>query len=316
MILVLGASGYVGQAFVRALIERKWPYRALSRREANYTHHATLAKLLRDLKPEFLINAAGYTGVPNVDVCERNRTETVSGNVLLPKNISRACQELDIPWGQVSSGCIYNGAWIRRNDCWGVESDLTDPGAQQVIHSAPNAVRGFAESDEPNFSYCKPPCSHYSACKSLCEVVLAEDPRVFQWRLRIPFNEVDHPRNFLTKLQSYSRIYDNINSLSQLDDYARACLDLWKLRAPFGTYNVTNPGFIASSRVVTLIRRYLAPHRRFEFWSGAATFYREAAVAPRSNCVLDTGKLLNAGVRLRSVEEAITDSLTNWKARN
>jgi hypothetical protein len=38
-----------------------------------------------------------------------------------------------------------------------------------------------------------------------------------------------------------------------------------------------------------------------------------AAVAPRSNCVLDVTKALQAGLQLRPVEEAIADALRNWQ---
>ena len=56
----------------------------------------------------------------------------------------------------------------------------------------------------------------------------------------------------------------------------------------------------------------LKPSRSFEFWSSDEEFYRVAAKTPRSNCILDASKLLAAGVALRSVEEALDDSLRNW----
>ena len=54
-------------------------------------------------------------------------------------------------------------------------------------------------------------------------------------------------------------MYDNVNSISHRADFARACLDLWKRRAPFGTYNVTNPGFVTTRQVVELIEEILQP---------------------------------------------------------
>ena len=44
-----------------------------------------------------------------------------------------------------------------------------------------------------------------------------------------------------------------------------------------------------------------------------AEFYRVAAKTPRSNCVMDCSKILAAGVKIRGVEEALEDSLKNWK---
>ena len=66
--------------------------------------------LLRRDKPEFLINAAGYTGKPNVDACELHKTECLFGNAVFPGLVAQACNEAGVPWGHVSSGCIYTGS--------------------------------------------------------------------------------------------------------------------------------------------------------------------------------------------------------------
>jgi UDP-glucose 4,6-dehydratase len=131
--------------------------------------------------------------------------------------------------------------------------------------------------------------------------------------LRIPFDDFDNGRNYLSKLQRYAKVYDNLNSISHRADYVRACLDLWEKRAPFGIYNVTNQGFVTSRQVVGLIEKILKPHRKFEFWKDDSEFYGQAAKTPRSNCVMDVSKLLAAGVKMRGVYEALEDSLKNWK---
>lgn len=196
-----------------------------------------------------------------------------------------------------------------------IEPDLTRPEARQIVAKDPARVLGFTETDPPNFSFRQPPCSFYSGTKALGEEVLSQANACYIWRLRIPFDEVDNPRNYLTKLQSYPRVYDNTNSLSHLPDFARACLDLHDIGAPQGTYNVTNPGFVTSSQVVDLIRQHLKPSRTFEFWQSDEEFYRVAAKTPRSNCVLDTSKLLATGVQLRPVLEALDDALRHWTPR-
>ncbi|HWY77613.1 MAG TPA: dTDP-4-dehydrorhamnose reductase, partial [Verrucomicrobiae bacterium] len=137
--------------------------------------------------------------------------------------------------------------------------------------------------------------------------------RSYIWRLRIPFDEVDSPRNYLSKVQRYAKVYDNVNSISHRADFVRACLDLWAAKAPFGIYNVVNPGFVTTRQVIESIQRILKPARKFEFWESDEEFYRVAAKTPRSNCVMDTTKLLGAGVKIRPVHEAIEDSLKNWK---
>ena len=96
----------------------------------------------------------------------------------------------------------------------------------------PGAIRGFTETDEPNFSFRDPPCSFYSATKALAEEAIAGIGQSYIWRLRIPFDSVDNPRNYLSKVQRYAKVYDNVNSISHRADFVRACLDLWALRAP------------------------------------------------------------------------------------
>jgi UDP-glucose 4,6-dehydratase len=137
----------------------------------------------------------------------------------------------------------------------------------------------------------------------------------YLWRLRIPFDELDYPRNYLTKVQRYKKVYVNVNSLSHRRDFAKACLDLWERRAPYGIYNVTNPGFVTTRQVIARIQQILQPAQHFEFWADDAEFYRLGAKTPRSNCVLDVSKLLATGVQLRPVQAAIDDALHHWQSQ-
>jgi dTDP-4-dehydrorhamnose reductase len=288
MILLLGGSGYVGQAYQALLARKGIPYRTLARREVDYTDSAVLLRLLRELRPEFLINAAGYTGKPNVDACELHRAECLFGNAVLPGRIAEACAAAGVPWGHVSSGCIYSG---------------TRPDGS-----------GFREDDPPNFCFRSPPCSFYSGAKALGEEVLAGAPQVYLWRLRIPFNEVDNPRNYLTKLLRYDTLLDAANSISQLDEFCAATLACWEKRLPFGTYNVTNPGHVTTREVVELIRASGVSRKTFQFFADEAEFMRTAAKTPRSNCVMDSSKLAAAGVTLTPVRDAVATALQRWRA--
>jgi len=313
MIVLLGASGYIGEAFARELRRRGEPFFPLSRAEVDYTQFVELVRFLRDTKAGFLINAAGYTGRPNVDACETAKADTVAGCILLPQVIAHACEVARIPWGHVSSGCIYSGAKIRAAGKIRVEKDMTRPELRALIEKTPEFICGFTENDTPNFSFRDLPCSFYSGCKALAEEAIAGSGQYYSWRLRIPFDEYDGPRNYLSKVQRYAKVYDNVNSVSHRGEFARACLDLWQRRAPFGVYNVTNPGFITTRRVVELVQGILRLGRSFEYWNNDEEFYRVAAKTPRSNCVLDVSKLLATGVVIRPVEEAVEACLREWE---
>ena len=313
MILLLGATGYIGSAFATELQRRQWPFTPLSRAQLDYTRFDLLLAHLRSQRPTFVINAAGYTGKPNVDACELDKHECLFGNAVLPGIVADACADAGVPWGHVSSGCIFSGAKITTAETTRLEKDLTRPDLRALVDSTPAAVRGFTEADEPNFSFRREPCSFYSGTKALGEEALQGNPHTYLWRLRIPFDEFDNSRNYLTKLQRYPRVYDNVNSLSHRADFARAALDLWERRAPFGTYNVTNPGFITTREVIAHIERILRPARPFTFWESDAEFYKTGAKTPRSNCVLDVSKLLATGVHIPPVHEALDYSLRHWQ---
>ncbi len=313
MILLLGATGYIGEAFAKELQRRKVEFITLSRKQVNYSRFDVLLEFLRAKKPAFVVSAAGYTGKPNVDACELDKAGTLVGNVLLPQTIANACAVAGIPWGHVSSGCIFSGAKISEQGKVRVEKDLNQPELHALAEKKSPAILGFTEADTPNFSFRDQPCSFYSGTKALGEEAMAGIGQSYVWRLRIPFDEFDNKRNYLSKVQRYTKAYENVNSISHRADFVKACLDLWESRAPFGTYNVTNPGFVTTRHVVELIEKHLKPARKFEFWANDEEFYKVAAKTPRSNCVMDVSKLLAAGVKIRGVEEALEESLKNWK---
>src|SRR4051812_22783156 len=203
MILLLGATGYIGQSFANELQKRSQPFTALSRKELDYARFDLLLKHLQRTKPEFVINAAGYTGKPNVDACETAKADTLQGNTLLPVTIAHACAATDIPFGHVSSGCVFNGAHAVRNGISQVEPDLTRPDLRTLAEKNPELLRGFTENDEPNFSFRRPPCSFYSGTKALAEEAIAGLGKGYIWRLRIPFDEWDNSRNYVSKLMRY-----------------------------------------------------------------------------------------------------------------
>ncbi len=302
MIVLVGSTGYVGSAFKALLQSKGVEFQTLSGREMASGSKAAFASSLKDMSASFLINCAGYTGKPNVDACELDKGNCLDGNSVLPGLIREVCSDLSIGWGHVSSGCIFGGE---------------RPGGG-----------GWKEDDAPNFSFRKPPCSFYSGTKALGEEVLGwreserdgdwpawdhEDaPEGYVWRLRIPFNEVDNPRNYLTKVQTYATLLEARNSLSQLEDFVTACWECVAKKVPYGIYNVTNPGSVTTSEVVETIKKLGVNDKQFQFFESEDDFMSKAAKTPRSNCVLDSARLASVGVTMRPVQEALEWSLQNW----
>ena len=286
MIYLLGGSGYVGQAYQKLLTSKGIPFKNLKRKNLDYTDVATLVNALRTDKPDFLINSAGYTGKPNVDACETDKTNCLFGNAILPGRIAEACEATNTPWGHVSSGCIYSGS----------RDDDTE----------------FTEADAPNFTFRQNNCSFYSGTKALGEEILKNAANVYLWRLRIPFDNIESPRNYLTKLIRYENLLEASNSISQLDEFVAATFACWEKRVPFGTYNVTNPGYVTTREVVELIKESGLSTKTFNFFKDESEFMAKAAKTPRSNCIMSSEKLAAAGITMTPVKEAIRQTLSNW----
>ena len=291
MILLIGGTGYIGVKFQEVLSDRELEFRNLSRKDFDYYNFNKLSQLLTWNPPKFVINVAGFTGKPNVDQCEVEKSGTIVGNVLLPQIIGQACDMNDIPFVHISSGCIYSG----------------DKGKD-----ANGDIIGFTEEDEPNFTYDKPPCSFYSGSKAMGETIVSKFEKSYICRLRIAFDEFDSKRNYLSKIQRYDKVYDAVNSISHRREFVEACIDLALNKCEYGIYNLTNGGYVTTKQVVELMQEKLDLDKEFEYWANDSDFYSEGAATPRSNCVLDNSKILNAGINMRHCMDAVEESLDNW----
>jgi len=281
MILVLGQTGYMGTQFINELKHRNLSYRGISRGNINYCNYGVLYSLVAKNIFKLVINCAGYIGRPNVDACEDHKAETIEGNVVLPKMLSDVCSDVGIKFMQISSGCIYDGY-----------------------------AKSYTEEDEPNFSFKYNNCSFYSGCKALAEDLIDKD-NSYICRLRIPFDEFDNSRNYLSKLKNYDKLLNAENSISHRGDFVKACLDLYEMNCATGIYNIVNSGSVTTSWVAQKLAQYNI-RNDFSFFQDEKEFYEFGAKAPRSNCILDNSKLLSAGVKIRGTKEAIEESLKKW----
>jgi dTDP-4-dehydrorhamnose reductase len=287
MIGILGASGYIGQQFSQELVSQETVFREYNRTRDDYYDLKKLIDILHRDNITVLINCAGYTGKPNVDACEYNKDECYNSNVELAKNVAVACSLTDVKLVHISSGCIYTGD---------------------------NQGKGFSEEDEPNFhSNSKIKGSFYSSTKTLAEsVVKSSWTNSYIARLRIPFDEYDNPRNYLTKLQKYEKLLDAKNSISHRGDFVKACIYLFKNKADFGIYNIVNSEPVTTSEVAELLKQ----EGLLESYTllNEEQFYKDIKPkAPRSNCVLNNNKLLNSGFNMRSSKDALIESIQKLK---
>jgi dTDP-4-dehydrorhamnose reductase len=313
MILLLGASGYLGRGFSSELHRRGIDFVPLTRRVLDYTDFNQLFNYLRKARPEFVINAAGHAGRVGGKSGERERAAMLIANTILPQTIAKACLMTKTSWGHISSAGIYSGAKIAEDDGIVVERDFSQPEILRLLAEQPEKIHGYTEKDEPNYSFRQSPCSFHSGTKALAEEAIRGVGRGYIWRLGTPFNEQDESRNFLSRLQHHSRVLDDVLALSHTNDFVQACLELWESRAPFGVYNVTNPGLITMRQVVELIKCLIGSNNQLEFWQDAPEEQHDEIQKTDAHCLLNTAKLLAAGVKIRTVSEALEEALHHWR---
>ena len=291
MVILLGASGYIGQEFKKQLKKLNIETYCPSRNDYNYYELDTLKTVIYDKQPKFLINCAGYVGIPNVDACENNQDQVRLANVSLVQTISKACLMMNLPWAHISSGCIYNGE---------------SPGAN-----------GFTEEDMPNFTYTLGNSNYYSMSKSQAEEIIENmGGDYYIWRLKLPFDEYDSPKNLISKLLKYNMLFAANNSISHKGDFVKYCLALWQAKADFGIYNVVNSGSISTKEITDKMNEILNINKKFLFFENQDQAFQLGAVqAYRSHAVLDNTKLRKAlhPKRVRPVIKAIEHSLKQWK---
>lgn len=279
-ILLIGANGYVGKKLNAAFYHKGWT-----------THCPTRDTLMSELihataKYDYVVNAAGYTGRPNVDACKHNRQRVLQDNLLLPTLLTEWCLRHDTPLVHISSGCIYNG------------------------HKPDGS--GFRESDEPNFSFLsRDYCSYYSGSKAAAETVVRRLPDHQILRLRMPFNGQVSDRNLLVKLCSYEKLVDVKNSITHIDDFVASTVMIMEEHLPCGTWNLVNDTPITTKDICKLLNKYGAKNK-YAFFKNYDEF-AATVEEPRSSCILSGEKAKFYGLPMRHTLVAMSEACQQIK---
>jgi dTDP-4-dehydrorhamnose reductase len=106
-ILMLGAAGRLGRAFVSAAELRGLKHRAFSRSELDVTDAKAVAAAMADSSPWAVINCAGFS---RIDAAERAERECLSANVHGAENLALACAAVGVPFVTFSSDHVFDGS--------------------------------------------------------------------------------------------------------------------------------------------------------------------------------------------------------------
>lgn len=240
------------------------------------------AKSVQDLidkhRPEAIINCIARTGRPNIDWCETHREETMIANVTVPTLLAEACNRKGIQLVQPGSGCIF----------YGPSPHAADPHDRDGLGDP-----GWNEKDFAN------PRSFYSKTKYACDLAIQDYENVCILRIRMPISKDASRRNYLSKIFSYHKVIDTANSMTFMDDLVRA-VD-WAIdKRKRGIYHLTYQQPLSA---VDFLECYSShcPSAKYEVINAAQL--EKITSAPRSNCLIDSSKILNDGFEMSGTKE-------------
>lgn len=105
-VLILGARGTLGRAFVHACEVRGLAYHAFSRKDLDLSDERALCRSLSEVRPWAVINATGYV---RVDDAETNETDCFAVNTAAAVRLAAACEDLGASLLCFSSDLVFDG---------------------------------------------------------------------------------------------------------------------------------------------------------------------------------------------------------------
>jgi dTDP-4-dehydrorhamnose reductase len=109
VILVLGGTGLLGQAFSAELSARGERATAPGRDELDLEVAGAAARFIAKHRPDAVLNAAGFTNVPACELDE-NKAAVERLNADLPAELATTCETHFIPLVHVSTDYVFDGA--------------------------------------------------------------------------------------------------------------------------------------------------------------------------------------------------------------
>jgi dTDP-4-dehydrorhamnose reductase len=272
--LLFGSTGFIGSHLQDALIKKGYE---VAGPRIEIRNLDDVRRTIENEKPDYIINATGMTGKPNVDWCETHPMETYSVNVGGSLNIASAAHEKGLKVAQLSSGCVYSGD---------------------------NDGKGWTEESKPNYFG-----SMYSRSRIASEMVLKDFPNVLQLRIRIPILGQPNPKNLIDKLLRYPKMINIVNSCTVIEDFVPAAIQLMEMGTT-GIMNMTNLGALDHRTIMTMYKEIVDPTFELHFMDNTE---QEILCERRSNCVLSSDKREKLGVHMPPLEESLKKVMQSYK---
>ena len=276
-VFITGANGQLGRALQRVFPNAT----ALSRQDLDITNKTAVDSF--DWQHEsIIINAAAWTNVDAAET-EEGRVASWKVNASAVSNLTRVCRKYDMTMVHISSDYVFDGT--------------------KKPHT----------EDEP-----LSPLSVYGQSKAAGDLLVEQLDRFYllrsTWVIGEGKNFVRTMLGLAEKNISPTVVNDQIGRLTFTSELVRIIDYLLSTKAPFGTYNATNDGPLASWADITRKIFELSNHKDLivSNTTTAEYFANKPGVAPRPlNSDMSLDKLHSTGFKSRNWEEDLRQYILN-----
>lgn len=284
-ILFYGHRGFIGK-----LILEKWELQnnsiTLSDTRLNFDNVVKIHEEIRNHDRVFMCVGRTY-GVDedgklinNIDYLETHLKENLNDNMMMPLLVATICKKYNKHLTYIGTGCIF--------------SNNTNEKTPYI----------YTEDDKPDYFG-----SSYSIVKGCLENLFREYDNIAILRIRMPIVDINHPRNFITKILSYPKICNYNNSMTYLPDFISIFIDIC-VSGKTGIYNCVNKGFISHKEILDYWNNHPKNNNPHKYELITEDELNNMLASKRSNNILSTTKIEEL-YSIRHIKNCIYEAIDN-----
>jgi len=290
-ILIYGSKGWIGSQFKDILYSNNILF---SEGNARVDNINDLGNEIELINPTHIVSFIGRThgnyngkNISTIDYLEQpgKLVENIRDNLFSPLMLASICKNKNIHFTYLGTGCIFK---FDESHPFGLEEN------------------GFNEDSLPNFFG-----SSYSTVKGFTDKLMHTYDNVLNLRIRMPIDDKQNPRNFITKITTYDKICSIPNSMTVLPELLPKVLDMMDKKI-VGTVNLTNPGLISHNEILEMFKEIVDPE--FTWKNFSKEEQNKILASDRSNNFLDTTKLENLYPDIKNIKESVREVLYKYKS--
>lgn len=208
--MIVGAKGQLGLELQRLLREQDWEFDALDSKELDITDKLAVNAKVAELNPEVILDAAAYTAVDKAE--DEGKVINWQVNAEGTKNLAETAEKMNVQLIYISTDYVFDGS----------KKGL------------------YSESDPVN------PKNEYGRAKWAGEEAVRQSgANYYIIRTSWVFGEFGH--NFVFTMQNLAKTHDKLTVVNDqigrptwTRTLAEFMVHLLKVKAPFGTYQLSN----------------------------------------------------------------------------